>query len=488
MEPASLVDWIESRDLPATLLTVAAAVLVVDLVWASLDRAKPDATNENAVKAHSQRSRTRVIAGGVAGTIVLIVLLVWAPWWIEGHHLRDDKGQLVSSAGIIITGFRTMVIAIAAGGFTAAGLYYTREKHQLEREQFQHAQEQFAENQAQFETTLRETQERDQRQAELTREGQVTGRYVEAIKLLASDKLPEVLGGIYSLERILKDSPKDHATIVEVLSAFVRSNLIYWREKERDSTPVQHSSEQGVTVFVERAELPEDTKSALNVLTRRPDDMRQKYPTDLTGAQLSHHRLNDWDWKWVDLTSADLEGAILNRTCMAGAQLSHAKLARAQLYDCDLRGANLRYVDLAAANLQLADLTTAELMGVNLEDASLHSARLDGAKCRYARMSHADLSGAVLAGADLMGSELIGATLQGTKFEGAFLGNCDLTGVDLYATTGLTSETLLTSKLSPLTRLPHDLAFDPGLQTRIQDLAAQAEADRAAALEGNDTD
>ncbi|WP_326762549.1 hypothetical protein OHB35_51395 [Streptomyces phaeochromogenes] len=56
------------------------------------------------------------------GTTAFIVLLIWGPWWIEGHHLRDDKGNLVSSAGIIGTGFRTMLIAIAAGGFTAAGL------------------------------------------------------------------------------------------------------------------------------------------------------------------------------------------------------------------------------------------------------------------------------------------------------------------------------------------------------------------------------
>ncbi|MCZ0999723.1 hypothetical protein O1M63_18925 [Streptomyces mirabilis] len=68
--------------------------------------------------------------------------------------------------------------------FTALGLWCTRKKHELDQRQFEHAQQQFA-------TTLRETQQRDEQQAELTREGQVTGRYVEAIKLLASEKLYE---------------------------------------------------------------------------------------------------------------------------------------------------------------------------------------------------------------------------------------------------------------------------------------------------------
>ncbi|MER5945553.1 hypothetical protein ABT127_05785 [Streptomyces sp. NPDC001904] len=101
------------------------------------------------------------------GTAAFIVLLVWGPWWIEGRHLREH-GELVSSAGAIVTGFRTMLVAVAVGGFTAAGLYYTRKKHLLERQQFEHAQQQVAENQKQFETTLRETQKRDEQQAELT--------------------------------------------------------------------------------------------------------------------------------------------------------------------------------------------------------------------------------------------------------------------------------------------------------------------------------
>ncbi|QDO02196.1 hypothetical protein FNV65_43790 [Streptomyces sp. S1A1-8] len=119
----------------------------------------------------------KVWVGGTLGAALFITALIWGPWWIEGHHLKDDKGELVSSAGIIVTGFRTMLVAIGAGIFTAFGLWYTRKKHELDQRQFEHAQQQFA-------TTLRETQQRDEQQAELTREGQVTGRYVEVIKLL----------------------------------------------------------------------------------------------------------------------------------------------------------------------------------------------------------------------------------------------------------------------------------------------------------------
>src|SRR5215208_1920659 len=64
--------------------------------------------------------------------------------------------------------------------------------------------------------TLQETQRRhseDLRQAE---QGQITERFTRAIDQLGSEKLEIRLGGIYALERIAKDSPRDHLQILEV--------------------------------------------------------------------------------------------------------------------------------------------------------------------------------------------------------------------------------------------------------------------------------
>ncbi|MFI9777324.1 hypothetical protein ACIHCV_21810 [Streptomyces sp. NPDC051956] len=102
------------------------------------------------------------------------MLLIWGPWWMEGHHLKESKGELVSSAGIIAIGpsahrpigFRTVAIAIVVGA--APGLWCAHNSHQ------------------QTEKVFRRTQDRDRERVELTREGQVIDRYVEAIKLLAS--------------------------------------------------------------------------------------------------------------------------------------------------------------------------------------------------------------------------------------------------------------------------------------------------------------
>ncbi|MDH6544046.1 hypothetical protein [Streptomyces sp. SPB4] len=47
----------------------------------------------------------------------------------------------------------------------------------------------------------------------------------EAIKLLASERTVERLGGIHALERIMRDSAKDHFTVVKVLAAFARDQV-----------------------------------------------------------------------------------------------------------------------------------------------------------------------------------------------------------------------------------------------------------------------
>jgi len=54
------------------------------------------------------------------------------------------------------------------------------------------------------------------RTLELSEQGQVTDRYTKAIEQLGSDKLDVRIGGIYALERVARDSARDHPTIMEV--------------------------------------------------------------------------------------------------------------------------------------------------------------------------------------------------------------------------------------------------------------------------------
>ncbi len=59
-------------------------------------------------------------------------------------------------------------------------------------------------------------------QTDADRQRRITESFSKAVEQLGSDKLEVRLGGIYSLERISKESPDDYWTVMENLTAFVR--------------------------------------------------------------------------------------------------------------------------------------------------------------------------------------------------------------------------------------------------------------------------
>src|SRR5690242_10515372 len=61
--------------------------------------------------------------------------------------------------------------------------------------------------------------------------------YSKAVSQLASDKLEERLGGIYTLENISKESPDDYWTVAETLTAFVRERT-QRTEADRTARPL----------------------------------------------------------------------------------------------------------------------------------------------------------------------------------------------------------------------------------------------------------
>jgi uncharacterized protein YjbI with pentapeptide repeats/membrane protein implicated in regulation of membrane protease activity len=296
----------------------------------------------------------------------------------------------------------------------------------------------------------------------LTQQGQITERYTKAIEQLGSDKLDVRLGGIYALERIAKDSQRDHPTVVEVLSAFVREH----------SDPTHADSELSMakvfSTFLQgdsdpAAERPDhkpkpttDVRAALVVLGRLPfrpnvsraDLSNVDFPGVALGrANLSGFQLTGADLRGAGLLGADLHAAhlylaklqeaYLEDTNLKEADLHYANLEKANLLSADLQGANLEDANLREANLRYANLKQSNLSNALLMNAELEGVNLEGTNLTKAKLIKADLKGANLKHAVLRGANLQYANLQEANLDGAFLEEVDLTGVR-----GLTQEQL----------------------------------------------
>jgi Pentapeptide repeats (8 copies) len=223
----------------------------------------------------------------------------------------------------------------------------------------------------------------------LLRQGQVTDRYTKAIEQLGSKTIDVSIGGVYALERIARDSAKDHPTVMEVLTACIREH-----------SPKQWpklSKEPGAKLR-ERTTRP-DIQAALTVIGRR-DTTHDQQPINLSSANLTRATLAG------NLTRADLTDANLTHADLGGADLTGADLTGAQL-----TGAYLTVTNLTGAYLTGADLTGAHLTHVDLTAADLRRAHLDGAE-----LTHVDLTGADLTDATLSDASLSGATLTRARW------------------------------------------------------------------------
>ncbi|MFI1767505.1 pentapeptide repeat-containing protein [Streptomyces sp. NPDC020800] len=295
------------------------------------------------------KTKRIVLSVAIALVVVGYALLLWrGPWWIDGAHLRSNNLQ--PADGVVITGFRTMLVALGAGAVAAIGLYYTHKGHKQTEALFTH------------------TREKDREQAELTREGQVTERYIEAIKLLSSDSVTQRLGGIYSLERIMRDSAKDHWTVVEVLAAFIRQRAA----GKSEGQPA------------------DDVQAALTVLGRRDPQSETRDRIDLTYVDLSFFDLTSAGLPMVNFYGADLSKAVLPEANLKGALLYDTCLREAIMVNVDLGGALLLGADLRGAILFGARLTGADLRDTDLRGAVLASGKLE-AVCDAEALSRARL-------------------------------------------------------------------------------------------------
>lgn len=259
-----------------------------------------------------------------------------------------------------------------------------------------------------------------ERRAE-NRERLLIERFMRAVDQLGHPALDVRLGGIYSLERLARESPEHHPPVMEILAAFVREHApSSTRTGGRAGNGARPGAGAGGHADA-RLRPPTDVQAALTVLGRRV--MAQDIDAPIF---LSH----------TGLAGATLTGAHLERSLLTGANLEGADLFKAQLSAADLEGASLRGAGLLLANLNDtvlwgANLEGARLYGANLEGAALKAANLKDAGLTGANLKDTGLHGAVLTGADLTGANLEGAGLEGANLEGANLQGANLRGAVL---------------------------------------------------------
>jgi hypothetical protein len=287
------------------------------------------------------------VTGGVVLSLVIVIGLIVAvqivpEWQVNraGVHSAPIKTEAMATAAEIANlqnEMRRTILQVLGGLFAIFALYLTF------------------------------------RRVKVAEQGHITDRYTKAIEqlgaLTAAGK-PNVevrLGAIYALERIAQDSPRDHWTIMEVLTAYVRQNA---------PAPVQAPTEEENKAAIEKGPTTE-IQAILTVLGRRKRERGREQKgqnldlgsSDLRGADLRGAHIEGSDFKF-----AHLEGAIFYQSHMEGVFIYDAHAEGAWFGEAHLEGARFHWTHLEGAKFEGAHLEGMILFATKLERADFRGA------------------------------------------------------------------------------------------------------------------
>jgi uncharacterized protein YjbI with pentapeptide repeats len=303
-----------------------------------------------------------------------------------------------------------------------------------------------------------------QRNILLAEEKQVTERFSKAVEMLGNESSTHIrLGGIYALERIAKDSVKDHWQVMEILTAFVRekTRLQDNREPFKITDPYEDFSKSQEEFYEELDNQDEDYDelirtptegyvhpiaveiqailTALGRRTRTHENGEQHIldlsRTDLRGVLLTGNlvgiNLEEADLRWAILKDVDLSRSKLAKANLEVVRTERANLQEANLQNTQLQWAEFFGTNFQASNLENANLCEAKFQGGDLTQVNLKSARLHKAELAKSTLRQANLIGAGLDEANLSQANLENANLEFASLEKANLQSANLEAANL---------------------------------------------------------
>ena len=195
------------------------------------------------------------------------------------------------------------------------------------------------------------------RQAHTAQQESITERINKAIENLAKshengDPMLEVrLGTLYDLERIAKDSERDHRQILEMLCAYIRLNSPLTSKIKKLKPDTKRKPRK-------------DIQTALTIIGRHYSWLKDDISLKTEQAQRERGSM-------IDLSYCDLWGADIGRANLRYATIRNANLNEAHIYNTDMTGTILYSTDMIGAFISETNLTKTGLLHANLSNAHI---------------------------------------------------------------------------------------------------------------------
>jgi uncharacterized protein YjbI with pentapeptide repeats len=209
------------------------------------------------------------------------------------------------------------------------------------------------------------------------------------------------LGAIYALERVARDSERDHWPIMEVLCAYIRNPQncgvpsVFDKALGSDAEAKWHDEMPALRV---------DAQAALSVIARRSQsqvefESKNSLVLDLSGANLQRARLDGGNLSNAQFGEASFDRAFLSGVNFEGADFNHCSLHEVTFRNGRLRSANFneafsKFVRFEHSDLRCAWLGNAELEYSRFSECDLTCASFEWSTLSNVTFENSNLSGA----------------------------------------------------------------------------------------------
>jgi uncharacterized protein YjbI with pentapeptide repeats len=315
---------------------------------------------------------------------------------------------------------------------------------------------------------------------DLDRDSQVTDRFSKAITHLGDDKIAIRIGGLFELERIAKDSPRDASTTKQVIYAYLHDKFSNVQNLSPDSisprpTAPETTNETNVPqqksngLAIAKFNTPIEVQTILNIIQNLLGeserlDLRH---LDLSGKSLangkyalanfqntniSNSNLFASDFTSADFRSASLRGASTDISEHVELGKSIVGLVVPEKLRTIFSNATFFEADLSEADLSLGKFVGTKLRSCKLNKTILYKTDLTDADLFRAEANQLDLRQADLTRTNFANAQLRGAVFGSTKFQSTVFSGADLTDA-----VGISLEDLKNCIITEETRLPAPL-------------------------------
>ena len=293
----------------------------------------------------------------------------------------------------------------------------------------------------------------------------LTQRFADATQHLASKELTVRLGAIFALERMARNSARDHWAIVEILTAYIRENSPWKPSPTVDKIMERVLAEQGTTDanVSERycSALAKDEHGSTSPPELKPDI---QLVLSVLGRRVNSPDREGQTWQVLNLQGTDLQGADLRGINFDRAIFDRSNLRAVDFRNASLKNARFSYSVLVDANFAEATAEGAQFDYANAQEANFYKVVARQAKFFGTCLVHAQFGEGILENSRFKGTLLTralfwDANLDGADFELANLGDADLSrstvkGTDMRGAINVRQSQIDTMVKDSSTRLP----------------------------------